>query len=425
MPKVSIVCMIYKSPQYADWVYRSVMEFTPMIARGEAEFFFVANDPTDQLVKHLKKQGYPFVLALHERLSPEQLAEKGLENREYLNRVYQAWNQAILHAKGQMVCLLNSDNYVSPDWLENLLKYADFDKFVVPQLVEPRHHLPVFWCAYHGEFGSTVADFKKEGFLEFADIHRITGIKYGGVYQPCLFYKDVAIYAGFYPEGNLQAPSGEITTGDKEFLLRLNKIGIKHITALDSIVYHMGEGEMVSDEGTEGALYVADTADKATILPPYQPTLPVKATTLPCPLARSKNANRVIDSLSIFDRSNFNPNSLYYKFMNAISKGKADTICIFCAGDYGKKVFWDMWKNDVYPDYYCDNNPQKCGIVIGDVACVPYETLLQDKEHVFIIVANMHPEPIVRQLQSDEFPYVVTVNELVAFLGRNFLKSNC
>lgn len=421
MPKVSIVCMIYKSPQYADWVYRSVMEFTPMIARGEAEFFFVANDPTDELVKHLKKQGYPFVLALHKRLSPEQLAEKGLENREYLNRVYQAWNQAILYAKGQMVCLLNSDNYVSPDWLENLLKYADFDKFVVPQLVEPSHHLPVFWCALHGEFGSTITNFKKEAFLAFADIHRITGIKYGGVYQPCLFYKDVAIYAGLYPEGNLQAPSGEVTTGDKEFLLRLNKIGIKHITALDSVVYHMGEGEKVSGEGEEADLYVFDAADQALILPQYQSIFPVRTATVPCALSRSKNANRVVDALSIFDKGNLNENSPYYKFMNDITRGKADTICIFCAGGYGKKVFWDMWKHDAYPDYYCDNNPQKRGIVIGDVACVPYETLLQDKEHVFIIVANMHPESIVSQLRNAAFPYVITAHELVAFWRRDFL----
>ena len=54
MLKVSIISLIYQSSALADWVHDSVHKFTPMIDRGEAEFFFVANDPTPGLLAHLR-----------------------------------------------------------------------------------------------------------------------------------------------------------------------------------------------------------------------------------------------------------------------------------------------------------------------------------------------------------------------------------
>ena len=68
--------------------------------------------------------------------------------------MYQAWNQAILHANGEMICLVNSDNSFSENWLENLIKYSDYNRYVVPQLVEPKQRGEVFWCAINKEFGT-------------------------------------------------------------------------------------------------------------------------------------------------------------------------------------------------------------------------------------------------------------------------------
>ena len=147
MYKVSIICMIYKSIEFAEWVYQSIHKYTPMIEQGDAEFFFIANDPTKEVVDYLREKKYPFVVALHEKLSADELQAMGYENREYLRRVYQAWNQAILHANGEMICLVNSDNSFSENWLENLIKYSDYNRYVVPQLVEPKQRGEVFWCA--------------------------------------------------------------------------------------------------------------------------------------------------------------------------------------------------------------------------------------------------------------------------------------
>jgi len=54
IPKISISSLIFKSPVYADSVWESVHKFTPELHNGEAEFFFIANDPTYELIEHLK-----------------------------------------------------------------------------------------------------------------------------------------------------------------------------------------------------------------------------------------------------------------------------------------------------------------------------------------------------------------------------------
>jgi len=246
MVKVSIISLIYRSSKLADWVYESICEFTPMLKTGEAEFFFVANDPTDELVNHLVKKKYPLIVNRNEKLTEEELFAQGYGSPEYICRVYKGYNQGILHAKGTQIVLINSDNYFSPDWLENLLKYSDYKSIVTSTLVEPGHSkFSIFPGALHASFGNNPDNFEKEKFLNYADKVRTTGIKIGGAYMPCLFYKDIALYVGLYPNGNIAGKSYDeiIQYGDEKFYEKLWKIGISHITSKDSIVYHLKEGE--------------------------------------------------------------------------------------------------------------------------------------------------------------------------------------
>jgi glycosyltransferase involved in cell wall biosynthesis len=244
--RVSIASLIYKSAVLADWVHDSVHEFTPMIRRGEAEFFFVANDPTEKLLAHLRAKNYPYILQRNKIVSDEQLFKKGYAWPEYIHRVYRGYNQAILSARGEIVVLINSDHCFSPDWLENLLKYSDPQKIVCSQLVEPKHpKYPVFQTAINGEFGRDPGNFKKDSFLDFSMKVRKTGLSLGGAYMPCAFYRDIGVYVGLYPEGNLAGKTyNEIyQTGDEAFFTKLSNVGVRHVTALDSIVYHLKEGE--------------------------------------------------------------------------------------------------------------------------------------------------------------------------------------
>jgi hypothetical protein len=255
MVRISIASLIYKSVQMADWVYESVHEFTPMIKQGEAEFFFVANDPTPSLLSHIRARGYSHIEQYNNILSDEELFQRGYAWPEYIHRVYRGYNRAILHSRGEIVVLVNSDHYFSPDWLENLLKYLDTQKIVCSQLVEPKHpKYAVYPSALNGEFGNSPQNFNKNGFLEFAMKNRRSGLYLGGAYMPCMFYKYAALYAGLYPEGNIAGKSFDqiLMTGDEAFFDRLSKDGVQHVTAMDSVVYHLKEGE--KDDSVEGMM---------------------------------------------------------------------------------------------------------------------------------------------------------------------------
>ncbi len=246
MVKVSIISLVYQSPALADWVYDSAHKFTPMIARGEAEFFFVANDPTSAIIAHLTERDYPHVVNINKRYSDESLFALGYGTPEYMSRVYRGYNEGIRQAKGDYVVLVNSDNYFSPDWLENLLKYSDRSRVIVSRLVERSHPVfSVFPGAVHGEFGDSPATFDEAAFLSFAADIRKTGLEAGGAYMPALFHRDIAIEAGLYPCGNVAGEhfANIVRYGDEAFFDVLRSMGVQHFTALDSIAYHLKEGE--------------------------------------------------------------------------------------------------------------------------------------------------------------------------------------
>jgi len=244
---ISIASLIYKSKKYADWVHGSIHEFTPLVTKGEAEFFFVANDPTEDLLAHLRQRGYKHYVNYNPKRTDEELFKMGYGAPEYIHRVYRGWNEAIMRAAGGTVVLVNSDNYFSPDWLENLLKYLCTKTIVCSKLVERMHpEHGIFPRAYHGEFGSHPDDFDKENFLRLCERVKTTGLQFGGAYMPCAFYKQVAIDVGLYPEGNLAGASfSDVAAyGDQVFFEKLSKAGVRQVTAMDSIVYHTKEGEM-------------------------------------------------------------------------------------------------------------------------------------------------------------------------------------
>lgn len=246
MVDISIICLIYKSPKLADFFYKSLIEYTPLIKNGRAEFFFVANDPTQELLKHLKKKKYPFILNNNEILDEEELFSKGLANPEYIRRVYLGYNAGIKHAKGDKIVLVNSDNFFSKDWLENLLKYLSYDRIICSTLVEPGHELfGVFPQAKCANFGNKIENFRNGDFQTYANLIKKTGLKTNGAYMPCIMYKDVAILAGLYPEGNIAGNDvNDIKFfGDMYFYQKLSAFNIKQYTSKDSIVYHLKEGE--------------------------------------------------------------------------------------------------------------------------------------------------------------------------------------
>ncbi len=236
---ISICSLIYRSTRYADAVWKSVHEWTPAIQAGEARFFFVANDASEQVLEHLKAKGYPHVVHNNARVTPSELRMRGFDPPEYIRRVYQGWNRAILESDERFI-LVNSDNLFSPGWFDALVNNLNRRRVVCSKLVErnhPKH--ATFEGALHGEFGDHPDRFKRYEFLKFCKDARGDGVEPGGAYMPCALHRSEAIRAGFYPPGN---PRGSY--GDREFFRCLAKNGVRHVTALGSLVYHFKEGEM-------------------------------------------------------------------------------------------------------------------------------------------------------------------------------------
>jgi hypothetical protein len=74
--------------------------------------------------------------------------------------------------------------------------------------------------------------------------------------MPSAFIKKMLLRAGGWPEGNLAVPPNNqyqgimqagnpygIAYADKVLFYNLQQLGAAHITALDSVVYHIKEGE--------------------------------------------------------------------------------------------------------------------------------------------------------------------------------------
>lgn len=280
MLKVSIISLVYRSPLLADFVYQSVQKFTPMIKSGAAEFFFVANDPTIGLLNHLIECNYPHVVNWNKQYSDDEMFAYGYGVPEYISRVYRGYNEGVRKAKGDYVVLINSDNYFSKDWLENLLKYSDRTRVISSTLVERMHPLfNIFPGAVHGEFGCSVKGFDEGAFLAFAEKIRKTGLKSGGAYMPTLFHKDVIIEAGLFPSGNIAGSNFKDVAryGDEAFFDILASLGVHHYTSLDSIVYHLKEGEMDDISCSDDTLVpFQDAIDSGT---------PTNLSSYPCPPA--------------------------------------------------------------------------------------------------------------------------------------------
>lgn len=255
---ISIFSLIYRSTKYIDALYDSIVRHTPELSDGRAEFFFVANDATDKVLGHMRERGIPHYAVSHEVRTLREIEAQGFAAPEYMCRVYKGYNFGIDRCKGDVVVPVNSDHLFSPNWLGNLVAHLDEKTAPASLLVEPGHpRHGVFPKAVKGNFGRSPETFSEGAFLDFVASNTQPGVtRPGGAYMPVAFFKDALVRAGKYPEGNLAVPPHEqyrpimqrgrkygTAYGDIVLFSNLEKLGIRHVTAMDSIVYHIKEGE--------------------------------------------------------------------------------------------------------------------------------------------------------------------------------------
>lgn len=243
-PRISIVCLIYKSTDWLKFVYEQVLKYTDL---HDKEFYFVANDANEEVLRYLDQNYIPYYVWNN---SPEQREEW------YINNVYRAWNYAAEKAKGDYLLFINSDMAFSENWVENLFGKLSGSNCVASRLVESGKLLSGDH-AVSKNFGRTVNDYDEIAFQEYAKTISSDELVNGGLFMPLLIRKDDFVKAGGYPEGNV-VPGTEIfnpaiakkgeacISGDVVLMQKLENIGVQHTTTYDSVVYHFQCGEMDS-----------------------------------------------------------------------------------------------------------------------------------------------------------------------------------
>lgn len=250
MADITIICLVYKSVEYAKFFYENINKYTPELKTGEANLLFVANDATQEVLDFLSDNNYPFIINNNDIIPEDILFKKGFSYPEYINRVYRGYNVGIKYANTDIVILMNSDNFVSIDWLKNLKKRLTEDCVVSPVLIQPHDTFPnpinKSTCPIVN-FGMTLESFtkKENDFVQWAEKYKKDTISIGNPLMPVMLYKWQIELVGYYPEGNIRNKiySSIKYTGDEYFFRKLLLLGIKHINSNDSIVYHIQEGE--------------------------------------------------------------------------------------------------------------------------------------------------------------------------------------
>jgi hypothetical protein len=252
-PKLSIVCLIYKSTKYLQFVYDQVRQFTDL---SDAEFFFVTNDAEPPVVNYLTAHQIPHYI--FNNTSAHVQAHGKTES--YVNNVYRAYNYGASKAQGKYLLMINSDMAFSKGWVDNMFRHfgdsgKDEQMCITSRLIESGRYL----SGTHGlsyDCGKFLRTYNQAKFqAKAAAISQPTLIP-KGLYMPLLIKKSVFDKVGGFPEGNLTKDCTDIfnptiakkgvpsVPGDLVFMQKLETIGVHHYTAFDSIVYHFQNGEM-------------------------------------------------------------------------------------------------------------------------------------------------------------------------------------
>lgn len=245
-PRISIVCLIYKSTEWLKFVYEQVLKYTDL---SDKEFYFVANDANESVLEYLDQNYIPHYVWNN---NAEQKKEW------YINNVYRAWNYSAQMAKGDYLLFINSDMAFSENWVENLFNKLNGNNCVASRLVESGKLLSGDH-AISKNFGRLVGDYNETAFQEFVAEVSEDELEDGGLFMPLLIRKEDFISVGGYPEGNIVpgtnifnpeiAKQGQAcVSGDVVIMQKLAEQGINHTTSYDSVVYHFQCGEMDSNE---------------------------------------------------------------------------------------------------------------------------------------------------------------------------------
>ena len=99
------------------------------------------------------------------------------------------------------------------------------------------------------------------------------------------------------------------------------------------------------------------------------------------------------------------------KFKNKLTElcgGTEKEIVIFGAGQYGRRLLYELKKRQVKVACFMDNDPQKDGTQIDGIVCRTVDRFVKQKDNIFVIIAQMTCAEALRQIKALGFMHVIT-----------------
>ena len=236
---LDIIALVYKSKDYLKSIKFEIEQTlkNTKVNNWEINGIIIGNDPTTEIKDILTNPYFPEYV-------DTDIYEDHTPHDYYLNRIYRAWNYGVFRSHCDYVCLVNSDMIFSDNWLSNLINGFEREyRLCIPcsRLVESGK-MPSGKWGVSKNFGRHPNNIDYNGFNQFAKSISINQNSNGGLYMPCIFERDRFIRNCGYPQGNILNSNGNIVkSGDAYFF---ENYKLKHVTVMDSIVYHIQEGEM-------------------------------------------------------------------------------------------------------------------------------------------------------------------------------------
>ena len=239
---VEVISLIYKSTKYLEYIVNQLRSEFYKVPGWDVGVRIVANDATERILDSLKSIDIPHTIFSN----PD-------KNEYYMNRIYRCYNYCVTSSEYDNVCLINSDNGFSANWLSNLLKHHNGINIPCSRLIESGK-MPSGKYGVSHNFGRACDEFENNfnEWLIWAGQHSEDTIQSGGLYMPSIFEKQRFVESGMYPEGNIYSDGkvgslvgGVKRTADEFFFNEIlgKKFDMQHITVFDSLVYHVQEGE--------------------------------------------------------------------------------------------------------------------------------------------------------------------------------------
>lgn len=241
---IELIALIYKSKKYLHHIISQMKSDKTKVEDWDVHLRILANDANDIVLEELKNLDIPYTI--YNDKNPEDY---------YINRVYRAHNYAAQTSKCSHICFINSDIVVTQNWFQNLLNHYERGKNIpCPRLIESQKMPSGLHCV-EKNFGRHPDEILFDELEKFANQIRTKEVKSGGVYCCPIFDTKLFIKTGMYPEGNIYImPDGSLEvgafsegkvykSGDTFYFEKLEKLGLKHQTCFDSILYHIQEGE--------------------------------------------------------------------------------------------------------------------------------------------------------------------------------------